>query len=222
MLDKYVIIVAGGKGKRMHSQNPKQFMHIAGRPVLMHTIEKFSAYPDEFQIIVVLPAPYIDFWKSLCKRFDFIASHNVIEGGDTRFNSVKNGLQLIKKNSIVAIHDGVRPLVSNTTIYNAFQVAELKGNAVPVIKVNESIRKLAEETSIPVERKEYRLIQTPQCFRSELILRAYEQEYQSHFTDDATVVEALGEKINLVDGNYENIKITRPVDLQFAEAFLRY
>lgn len=221
MLEKFVIIVAGGKGKRMNSQNPKQFMHIAGRPVLMHTIEKFSFYPDEFKIIVVLPAPYIDFWKSLCKRFDFNADHEVIEGGDVRFYSVKNGLQLIKNDCIVGIHDGVRPLVNNTTIHNVYQVAESKGNAVPVVKISESIRKLVDETSIPVERKEFRLIQTPQCFQSELILRAYDQEFQKSFTDDATVVEVLGEKINLVEGNYENIKITRPVDLQFAEAFLR-
>ncbi|MEZ5083917.1 MAG: 2-C-methyl-D-erythritol 4-phosphate cytidylyltransferase [Bacteroidales bacterium] len=221
MLEKYVIIVAGGRGKRMYSQNPKQFMQIAGRPVLMHTIEKFSNYPEDFQIIVVLPAPYIDFWASLCRRFDFTVSHKIIEGGDSRFYSVKNGLQFINNNSLVGIHDGVRPLVSNTTIHNAFHVASSKGNAIPVVKISESIRQVDEENSSPVNRQHYRLIQTPQCFRSELILRAYDQEFQKSFSDDATVVEALGQKINLVEGNYENIKITRPVDLQFAEAFLR-
>lgn len=216
-----MIIVAGGKGKRMHSRNPKQFMLIAGRPVLMHTIEKFSSYPEYFHIIVVLPKPYIDFWKSMCKRYDFHVDHKVIEGGDSRFYSVKNGLKFVKKNSLVGIHDGVRPLVNNTTIHNSFHVAALKGNAIPVVKVNESIRKVDGENSNPVNRQHFRLIQTPQCFQSELILKAYNQDFQNHFTDDATVVEALGEKINLVEGNYENIKITRPVDLQFAEAFLK-
>jgi 2-C-methyl-D-erythritol 4-phosphate cytidylyltransferase len=216
-----VIIVAGGKGKRMHSETPKQFLTVAGKPILMHTIRKFSGFSKELTINLVLPSPFIDFWNSLCKRFDFHLTHNVIEGGESRFFSVKNGLYNIADNSLVAIHDGVRPLVSHETIHRVFRVAEEKGNAIPVIKVNESIRQLDDEDSLPVDRKRYRLIQTPQCFRSEILLKGYDQDYREDFTDDATVVEALGIKINLVEGNFENIKITRPADLKIAESFLR-
>jgi 2-C-methyl-D-erythritol 4-phosphate cytidylyltransferase len=220
-LNKYVIIVAGGKGKRMHSETPKQFLTVAGKPILMHTIRKFSGFSKELTINLVLPSPFIDFWNSLCKLFDFHLPHNVIEGGESRFFSVKNGLYNIADHSLVAIHDGVRPLVSHETIQRVFQVAGDKGNAVPVIKINESIRQLDDEDSHPVDRKRYRLIQTPQCFQSEILLKGYDQDYCEDFTDDATVVEALGIKINLVEGNFENIKITRPADLKIAESFLR-
>lgn len=220
-MKKYVIIVAGGKGKRMHTETPKQFLQVAGKPVLMHTIEKFTDFADNIIIHLVLPSPYIDFWKSLCHRFDFTVSHTLIEGGDSRFFSVKNGLQDIDPGCLVAVHDGVRPLVSFDTIQRVFKTAEKKGNAIPVVKVNESVRKLKENGSAPVNRQHYRLIQTPQCFQSKILLKAYRQDYREEFTDDAMVVEALGEKINLVDGNFENIKITRPSDLKIAESFLK-
>ena len=216
-----MIIVAGGKGKRMNSEVPKQFHVVAGKPVLMHTIGRFSEYRDEIRILVVLPRPFIDFWNSLCKRYNFTIPHEVIEGGDSRFYSVKNGLEKISDDQLVIIHDGVRPMPSNVTLHNVFKKAEKEGNAVPAIKINESMRKLIKEENTPVNRREYRLIQTPQAFHGELIKKAYEQEYLDSFTDDATVVEALGVKINLVEGNYENIKITRPIDLKFAEAFLK-
>jgi len=220
-MNKFLIIVAGGKGKRMNSEVPKQFHVVAGRPLLMHTIECFAGYRDKINIILVLPKPFIDFWKSLSKRYNFTVQHTLVEGGESRFHSVKNGLAHVKKDSLVIIHDGVRPLPSNTTLHNVFSRAEKTGNAVPAVKVSESMRQSSGEGNHPVNRKEYRLIQTPQAFHSGIIMKAYEQEFSDSFTDDATVVESLGITINLVEGNYENIKITRPVDLKFAEAYLK-
>jgi len=220
-LDRYVIIVAGGKGKRMETEIPKQFLHIAGKPVLMHTINKILGFDKTIQIVLVLPEPFIDFWKSLCNRFDFNQPHLVVKGGNTRFESVLCGLNETPKDCIVGVHDGVRPLVSHVTLHNVFKKAEKLGNAIPVVKVSESMRHISDDKSKPVKRQDYRLVQTPQCFHSNLIKKAYGQKYRDDFTDDATVVEALGEKINLVDGNFENIKITRPGDLKFAEAFLK-
>jgi 2-C-methyl-D-erythritol 4-phosphate cytidylyltransferase len=221
-LKKYVIIVAAGRGKRMHSETPKQFLNVAGKPLLMHTVNAFADYPDDIGIKLVLSGPFLDFWQSLCKRFDFNVPHELIEGGEVRFQSVRNGLANIENNRLVAVHDGVRPLVSQETIQRVFQVAEEKGNAVPVVKINESIRHLnKEQHSHPVNRQHFRLVQTPQCFRSELLIKAYQQEYRKEFTDDATVLEAMGAQINLVEGNFENIKITRPADLKMASAFLK-
>jgi 2-C-methyl-D-erythritol 4-phosphate cytidylyltransferase len=221
ILEKWMIIVAGGKGKRMQAETPKQFLNIAGRPILMHTLKNISDYSADIKIIVALPDPFIDFWNSLCKRHNFSIPHQISPGGETRFQSVKNSLNWISSGSLAAVHDGVRPLVSHSTLNNVFKKAEESGNAIPVVKINESIRKFLGNGSIPVNRTEYRIIQTPQCFYSDLLMRAYQQEYHESFTDDATVVEALGEKINLVDGNFENIKITRPGDLKFAEALIK-
>jgi len=216
-----MIIVAGGQGKRMQAEIPKQFLNIAGRPILMHTLKNISDFADDIGIIVALPDPYADFWASLCKRHQFSVPHQVSKGGETRFQSVKNSLEWISPASLVGVHDGVRPLVNHSTLSNVFRKAEESGNAVPVVKINESIRKFLGNGSIQVNRSEYRIIQTPQCFYSDLLIRAYQQEYHESFTDDATVVEAMGEKINLVEGNFENIKITRPADLKFAEAMIR-
>ena len=220
-MEKFLILVAGGKGKRMNSEVPKQFHIVAGKPVLMHTIERFGAYPENISILLVLPKPFIDFWKSLCKRYNFTIPHKLVEGGDSRFQSVKNGLREISDDCLAVIHDGVRPLPNNTTLHNVFKKAEKTGNAVPSVKLNESMRKIDGDESVPVNRKEFRLIQTPQAFHSKLIKKAYRQDCRETFTDDATVVEAMGVKINLVEGNYENIKITRPVDLRIEEAFMK-
>lgn len=220
-MEKHVIIVAGGIGKRMQSEIPKQFLNVAGRPVLIHTFECFLNYTKDIKITLVLPEPYIDFWKSLCKRFTFEIDHKVIEGGPTRFISVRKGLKEIQNGSLIAIHDGVRPLVAKETLYRVFKKAEETGNAIPAVKINESLRKINDKNSFYVNRREYRLIQTPQCFHAELIKQAYQQEFEEEFADDATVVEAMGIKINLVEGNSENIKITRPGDLKIAEAFLK-
>jgi 2-C-methyl-D-erythritol 4-phosphate cytidylyltransferase len=220
-MKKCVIIVAGGSGSRMHTDIPKQFLNVNGKPILFYTLKCFDNYLKGIPIILVLPEPYIDYWKSITKKNDFTIAHQVTFGGQTRFHSVKSGLEHIKEAGIVAIHDGVRPLVSKETLHRTFQKAEKDGNAIPAIPVNESIRKVEFGFSIPVNRNNYFLIQTPQCFHSELIKKAYEQVYKEEFTDDASVVEALGVKINLVEGNQENIKITRPADLKYAEALLK-
>ena len=219
-MEKQLIIVAGGQGKRMKSEIPKQFLIIAGKPLLMHTIERFHNYLSEIKIFLVLPESHFEFWKSLCKKYDFTISHQLVKGGKTRFHSVKNGLDEINEECIVAIHDGVRPLVNHSTIANTFVLAEKKGNAIPVVGINESMRKIKHKKSAPVNRNKFRIIQTPQCFKSKLIKEAYGQDFRDEFTDDATVVEALGIKVRLAEGNAENIKITRPVDLKIAEAFL--
>ena len=220
-MEKHVIIVAGGIGKRMQSEIPKQFLNVAGKPVLIHTFECFINYSEDIKITLVLPEPYIDFWKSLCKRFTFEIDHKVVEGGPTRFISVRKGLKEIQNGSLVAIHDGVRPLVAKETLNRVFKKAEETGNAIPAVKINESLRKINDKNSFFVNRRKYRLIQTPQCFHAELIKKAYQQEFKEEFTDDATVVEAMGIKINLVAGNMENIKITKPGDIKIAEAFLK-
>jgi 2-C-methyl-D-erythritol 4-phosphate cytidylyltransferase len=220
-VNKHVIIVAGGAGKRMNSEIPKQFLIVAGKPILIHTFESFIKYSKDIKLTLVLPEPFIDFWKSMCKRFSFEAKHTIVEGGNTRFDSVRNGLKGIQDNSLVAIHDGVRPLVSKETLSRVFKKASETGNAIPVVKISESLRKINGEDSFFVNRREFRLVQTPQCFHAELIKQAYQQDFKEEFTDDATVVEALGTKINLVEGNTENIKITRPGDIKIATAFLK-
>jgi 2-C-methyl-D-erythritol 4-phosphate cytidylyltransferase len=221
-MHKYAIIVAGGKGERMGVNTPKQFLELAGKPILMHTLEKFNQTFSSIEIILALPENQIDFWEELCCKYEFTnVPHQIVKGGETRFHSVKNALTLVKENSIVAIHDGVRPLVSSQTIKACFTEAESKGNAIPVVPVVESLRYVNKEENKAVKRSCYRLVQTPQCFSSALILKAYQQKYDNAFTDDASVVEKLGETIHLVEGNKENIKITTAEDLIIAEALLK-
>lgn len=219
-MDKFLIIVAGGKGSRMLSETPKQFHTVAGKPILMHTVNCFFTFQPTIKIILVLPEPFIDFWKSLVNRYDFEVPHQMVVGGETRYESVKNGLKLVNPGSLVAIHDGVRPLVSHDTIKRVFDTTEEKGNAIPVISINESIRKVDGTLNIPVDRNDFFLVQTPQCFRSDILIKAYELVSGENFTDDATLVEQSGVTINLVEGNFENIKITRLIDLKIAEALL--
>lgn len=219
-MDIYALIVAGGAGKRMGTALPKQFLEAAGKPVLMHTIERFRLFDDSVKIIIVLPEEQFCTWEFLQAKFSFSIEHLVVKGGSTRFFSVKNGLDLVRPNSLVAIHDGVRPLVSIETIKRCFEKAEKEGNAIPVIASDNSLRMKTELGSIPVDRRIIMLVQTPQVFKSDLIKKAYLQEYCPDFTDDATVLEKTGEKINLVDGNRENIKITNPEDLVIATALL--
>ena len=219
-MEKQLIIVAGGQGKRMNSETPKQFLVIAGKPLLMITIKRFHDYSSELKIFLVLPESHFGFWKSLCKKYDFTIAHQLVKGGETRYHSVKNGLDEVDENCIVGIHDGVRPLVNQNTISKAFAKAGKKGNAIPVIEINESMRKVKHKKSVPVNRDKFRIVQTPQCFNSKLIKEAYGQDFKKEFTDDATVIEAMGIKVKLTEGNAENIKITRPVDLKIAEAFI--
>lgn len=222
MTDKYetVIIVAGGKGERMQTSVPKQFIEVKNKPVLMHTIDIFLDYNSKMYIIVVLPQNQIENWRELCKKHAFNAPHLVVSGGVSRFHSVKNGLKHAGHEGLIAVHDGVRPLVSINTIEACFNEADINDTAIPVIDAFESIRQLNKNGSYSVDRSQYKLVQTPQVFKAEILQKAYLQEFIPAFTDDASVVEHSGIKINLVEGNRENIKITSPVDLKIAEALL--
>lgn len=216
----YAIIVAGGKGMRMGKDLPKQFLPIDGTPILMHTLQAFYDYDPSMTLIVVLPSDQQAYWSKLCGDYHFTIPHVVVSGGETRFHSVKNGLSCIKEEGLVAVHDGVRPFVHCDTIDRCFAAAQESGAAVPVVEVVDSLRKVEDEESKAVSRRDYRIVQTPQVFDISLLKEAYKQPYTVDFTDDASVVEAYGRKISLVEGNRENIKITSPFDLVIAEAFL--
>lgn len=219
-MDIFVIIVAGGKGSRMKAAQPKQFLPLKGKAILHHTLEAFHKVDPTFKYIVVLPAEHIDYWKSHCAIKKVSIQHQVVEGGSERFHSVKNALSYVTGKSLVLIHDGVRPLVSKQTIKNVIQTAKEKGNAIPVLPVIETIREKNGSGSITRDRNQFVLVQTPQAFESTLIKKAYEQNFNSGFTDDASVVEHLGETIFMVEGNRENIKVTTPEDLKLAEFWL--
>lgn len=226
-MNRFVIIVAGGKGLRMGGELPKQFIPIEHRPVLMRTLDTFHACDSSIQIILVLPRDHQDYWQELCAQYSFTVPHRIADGGATRFHSVQNGLALVDASeALVAVHDGVRPFVSHEVINLCYAEAEAHGAVVPVIPVVETVRQLIreEETeggkSVTVDRNAYRLVQTPQTFRATLLRRAYEQPYRDAFTDDASVVEAMGEAVTLVDGNRENIKLTTPFDLIVAKALI--
>jgi len=215
-MDLYALIVAGGSGRRMESDIPKQFLELNGRPVLMHTIERFKNYNDAIEIIAVLPEDQLRYWADLQKKYSFEIPHTLVKGGSDRFFSVRNGLKFVCGTGLVAIHDGVRPLVSTETIRRCFETAEKYGNAIPVISPADSLRMETDQGSIPVNRQFIKQVQTPQVFNIDLIKKAYLQEFCPDFTDDSTVVEKTGERIILVEGNRENIKITNPVDLLIA------
>ena len=226
-MNRFVIIVAGGKGLRMGGELPKQFIPIEHRPVLMRTLDTFHACDSSIQIILVLPRDHQDYWQELCAQYSFTVPHRIADGGATRFHSVQNGLALVDApEALVAVHDGVRPFVSHEVISRCYAEAEAHGVVVPVIPVVETVRQLIREEateggkSVTVDRNAYRLVQTPQTFRATLLRRAYEQPYRDAFTDDASVVEALGETVTLVDGNRENIKLTTPFDLIVAKALI--
>lgn len=219
-MKKFALIVAGGSGSRMGNEIPKQFMEMAGKPVLMHTIEAFLAYDPEIEIVLVLPAHHFGLWEELCRRYRFNHIHRLGKGGQYRFDSVANGLKMIEGEGLVFIHDGVRPLVSRATLQRCCDLAAEKGNAIPAVKVVESIRWEEGNLNKPIDRNKVWLIQTPQTFRVSLIREAYRQEFREEFTDDASVMESLGYRIYLTEGNRENIKITWPVDLLWAETLL--
>lgn len=216
----YVVIVAGGSGKRMGAEIPKQFLELAGRPVLMHTIERFKAFDESIEIITVLPENQLLHWCDLQEKHRFKVPQTLVKGGNHRFFSVRNGLKFVNTPGLVAIHDGVRPFVSIDTIKRCFETAERLGNAIPAISPTESLRILTDTGSMPVNRFHVKQIQTPQVFNAELLKKAYQQEYSVEFTDDATVLEKTGEKINIIEGNRENIKITNPEDLLISTALL--
>ena len=216
-MKKYIIIVAGGKGLRMGGDIPKQFLPVCGKPVLMRTLEAFHVYDASIHLILVLPVSQQAYWKRLCEEYQFNLAHEIADGGETRFHSVKNGLALIKEDGLVGVHDGVRPFVSQEVIARCYDEALSLKAVIPVVGVVETVRHLTEGGSETVPRNQYKLVQTPQVFDVALLRRAYEQTYTDMFTDDASVVEALGEKVYLVEGNRENIKLTTPFDLKLAE-----
>ena len=220
----YVIIVAGGKGLRMGSDIPKQFLPVGGRPVLMRTIERFREFSADLQIILVLPKTQQDYWQELCRKYDFPlpqqgGSYLMADGGETRFHSVQHGLALIPDDAqgVVGVHDGVRPFPSIEVIRNCYETAHTKKAVIPVVPVVETLRHVTEGTK---PRGDYRLVQTPQAFDIQLLKAANRQPYSDAFTDDASVVEAFGHPITLVEGNRENIKLTTPYDLKIAEVLI--
>ena len=217
----FVIIVAGGKGLRMGADLPKQFLPIGGKPVLMHTLEAFHKADAAMRLILVLPQSQQIYWKSLCEEYAFSIPHQVADGGETRFHSVKNGLALVDEAGLVGVHDGVRPFASIEVIRRCYAEAARYKAVVPVIDVVETIRMVQGDDSQTVDRNLYKLGQTPQVFDVALLKQAYHQSYIPGFTDDASVVEAYGEKIHLTEGNCENIKITTPFDLKIAETILQ-
>ncbi|MFY7879981.1 MAG: 2-C-methyl-D-erythritol 4-phosphate cytidylyltransferase [Lacibacter sp.] len=219
-MQKFAILVAGGSGMRMGSQLPKQFLLLKGKPVLYYTIRAFlDAFPD-IQIILVLPEEHLELGKEIVDGFFDQSKIQLTGGGETRFHSVKNGLKLVDRESIVFVHDGVRCLLSKQLIHACYEKAMETGSAVPVVECKDSVRMLTEEGNEPVDRALLKFVQTPQTFHSKMILPAFEIDYKERFTDEATVVEAFGLKISLIPGEDTNIKITRPVDLLIAEQIL--
>ncbi|SBW01899.1 2-C-methyl-D-erythritol 4-phosphate cytidylyltransferase [uncultured Dysgonomonas sp.] len=221
MSSKSVIIVAGGKGLRMGSDLPKQFIPIGGKPVLMRTIEAFHAYDSNIVIILVLPYSHQVYWKELCANYHFGIPHTIAMGGETRFHSVKNGLGLVN-GGIVAVQDGVRPFASKEMIARCFDAAEEYQAVIPVIDSTDSLREMTEGTkSKIIDRSKIRLVQTPQVFHTDILKKAYETEFKDTFTDDASVVESMGIDVHLVRGEVTNIKITTPLDLKIGELIVR-
>lgn len=219
----YVIIVAGGKGTRMGAEVPKQFLPVGRRPVLMRTIERFRAYSTALRIIVVLPHDQHDYWYRLCAQFHFDVEHRVVDGGESRFGSSRNGLAAIPdgEEGLVAIHDGVRPFVPVEVIGRCFEAARATGAAIPVLPVTDTLRQLEPDgSSHNVQRAAYRIVQTPQVFSLDVARHAFRQPDSDRFTDDASVVEALGISVTMVEGSRENIKLTTPFDLRVAETLL--
>lgn len=222
-MKRYVLIVAGGRGVRMGSELPKQFLPIGGKPVLMRTLERFCHYDREMGLVLVLPVAWQSRWTELCEEYSFRIPHTVADGGETRFHSVKNGLAKIdvaEEEALIAIHDGVRPFVSEEVIAACFRRAAEKGAVIPVVGMVESLRRVTAEESVAEDRGAYRIVQTPQVFRADWLREAYDLPYSPSFTDDASVVEASGRKVWLVEGNRENIKITTPFDLKVANALV--
>src|SRR5690606_11311127 len=218
----YTIIVAGGSGTRMNAKVPKQFLTLNGLPILMHTIKAFHTYENGMKIILALPEQDISYWEQHCLKHDFTIPITILKGGAIRFESVRNGLNHIEERyGIVAVHDGVRPLVSQELIHASFSTAIQKGNAVAAIALKDSVRKVTAEGNEAVDRAAYRLVQTPQVFSLPLIKNAYKMAKHANYTDDATVVEASGHPIQLIEGEGSNIKITTPEDLLVAEYLLK-
>ena len=220
-MKKNVIIVAGGKGLRMGNDLPKQFIPIGGKPVLMRTIGAFYRFDRDINIILVLPVSHQDYWKSLCQEYNFSIGHTIANGGETRFHSVKNGLALVA-DELVGVQDGVRPFGSVEMIKRCFDAAREFPAVIPVIDSTDSLREVVDEDkSRIVDRSKIRLVQTPQVFDVNVLKKAYQTDFKETFTDDASVVEAMGVNVHLVKGEVTNIKITTPLDLKIGELIIR-
>ena len=215
-----VIIVAGGTGSRMNTELPKQLLEIHGKPVIVYSIEKFIFFTKDIQVIISLHADYFELFEKIKSKYNL--NIQVVQGGETRYQSVKNALSVLNENvTLVAVHDAARPLVSIQTIEKTFAAAKQQGAAIPVIDMNESLREVDENNSRAVDRTRFKVVQTPQCFKKDILVSAYNMPYNHLFTDDASVVEKNGHKIFLTEGNKENIKITYPQDLKLAEMLLK-
>jgi len=219
-MKKYAIIVAGGTGSRMGTDLPKQFLPLKDKPVLYYPLRTFLNAYDDLQVILVLPAAFTDLGEEIIDAYFEKERIKIATGGDTRFQSVKNGLKLIDEESIIFVHDAVRCLVTVNLIHRCYETALESGSAIPVIASKDSVRIINEEGSDVVDRNQVMLVQTPQTFHSKILLPAYQIDFKDKFTDEATVVEAYGLKVSLVEGEETNIKITKPVDLLIAERFL--
>ncbi|TDQ11124.1 2-C-methyl-D-erythritol 4-phosphate cytidylyltransferase [Pedobacter metabolipauper] len=217
----YAILVAGGSGNRMNTTVAKQFLLLNGRPVLMHTIEAFHQCVLNPDILLVLNIHQQGYWKELCQKYNFEVPHRIINGGAQRYHSVKNGLDAIEGNGVVAVHDAVRPLISPALILESFKVAEEKGNCIVGITPTDSIRNIAVQPTVAISRTDLILVQTPQTFRIDVLRAAYQTPYRSEFTDDASVAEYAGYEINTIEGARENIKITYPEDLEIASILIK-
>ena len=220
-MEKHALIAAGGRGTRMNSSLPKQFAELAGRPVLMHSLNAFFHSDPNTHLTVILPANLHRQWEEICRKHDFQIRHQLVDGGPTRFHSVKNGLKYVPSDCIVAVHDAARPLVSSKLIGQLYEFAKKSGNAIPVTESPDSLRMVDHALSTPLSRQKVRLVQTPQCFQASLLKKAYNSSYKETFTDDASVMEEMGERIYLVDGEEGNMKITTITDLFAAEGILK-
>lgn len=220
-MKRYAVIVAGGQGVRMGADRPKQFLEIGGKPILRHTLERFLAFDPEIEVIVVLPEAQKAWWRDYCRQNGFLQRYSMVSGGITRFHSVQNALKYVGEDGVVAVHDGVRPLVRRALLERTFEAAQQWQAVVPAVPVVESMRKMEGETdSVPVKRDGMLLVQTPQVFDAGVLKNAYRQAFSTAFTDDASVVEASGVPVHIIPGDRINLKITTPEDLQVAAGLL--
>lgn len=218
---KYALIVAGGKGNRMQTEIPKQFLLVLGKPILMHTLETFYNYDSKIECILVLPEHQIAYWKSLCEEYNFTLPHIIVTGGSERFYSVLSGLDCIHESGLVAIHDGVRPLVSKELIERGFETAEKYGSAIPIVDSIDSLRNVTGDSNFSIDRSSIKRVQTPQIFDCDQIKQAYKLGFEKSLTDDASVWEKAGKTISCYQGDEKNIKITTQIDIVLAEAILK-
>lgn len=220
-MKRYAVIVAGGRGVRMGADRPKQFLDLGGEPVLRRTVECFLAFDPGIELVMALPRDGRDWWRDYCRRTGFLERYSIVTGGITRFHSVQNALKYVGDEGLVAVHDGVRPLLSRELLERVFSAAETCGAAIPAVPVTDSLRRISGEGSVPVDRESLVRVQTPQVFSCRVLKEAYRQPFSTSFTDDASVVEAAGGSIKIVPGDSINLKITTPGDLALAESLYK-